>query len=146
MTGTTHSLYRTVVISGGEGYDEYRLTTSSITTSNVGISLSNMSSSTNPAVSGVLGSNSVNNQQQASLDTNISMAASSNAAINMMLAANPLGSSSGGGSGVSSGTNVGNNATSCNTVMTSSSMMLPNFEESHLGKEDLVNYVLSWEI
>ncbi len=99
---TTVSLYKTVVISGGEGYEEYKIINNSTTT------LPNGNSTNLNAT-----------QLNTNLDSNHAGLASNNSLINQTNNAN-LGAK---------------NSTNQN-----------NQDENSLGKDDIANYVLTWEI
>lgn len=105
----TKNQLRTVVISGGEGYDEYR----PLSTVTSGTSLSNI---------GVSNSNSNANANQNDTQN---------------LSNSPL-----------SGGNVINSGSPSNSMNMAnmSASMSSNLDENNLGKEDLVNYVLTWEL
>lgn len=112
-SNTTTSLYRTVVISGGEGYDEYK----SLSTMTSGISLSN---------SGTSNVNTQTNQQ-----------------INMADIQSGILNSSGSPSNTS---NIISNSPISTSMQLISTSMSSNLDENNVGKEDLVNYVLTWEL
>ena len=101
---TTVSLYKTVVISGGEGYEEYKI----INNSNSTTTLPNGNSMNLTATN--LNTN---------LDSSQTGLASNNSLINQTNNAN-LGAK---------------NSTNQN-----------NLDENSLGKDDIANYVLTWEI
>lgn len=101
---TTVSLYKTVVISGGEGYEEYKI----INNSNSTTTLPNGNSTS-----------ITTNQLNTNLDINQTGLASTNSLINQ--ANNP-------NLGAKSSTNQN------------------NLDENSLGKDDIANYVLTWEI
>jgi hypothetical protein len=112
---TTNSLYKTIVVSGGEGYEEYKFTSNASS----GTTLGNSTSNSNIGMS-------INQQ------TNIAD-----------IQAGSIGS------------NLANNGNISNSPVSMSSMpnMFPNSfpssnadEASSLGKDDLINYVVTWEI
>lgn len=133
-TMVTNSYYRTVVITGGEGYDEYKSSSSNLTMANVnsvGISLSNLvSSSANIAVTTTATNSSQQQQQQQAqqLHQQQQQHSDSNAVIS-------------GGSNTNS--NLSGSPISANTVSSNNATSI--LDDAVIGKEDLVNYILTWE-
>lgn len=111
---TLNSICKTVVISGGEGYEEYK----GVSMICSGISLSNSSAS-----------NIFTNQQSSLVDSQNSM----------------MNSLTSNGSMIFSNASLNNGFNGANQQISSSSFS-SNCDENQIGKDDLVNYVLTWEI
>lgn len=111
---TTNSLYKTIVISGGEGYEEYKLTNNASS----GTSLGNSTSNTNIGMS-------INQQ------TNISDIQTGSI-----------------GSSLANAGNISNSPVSMSNMpnMFPNSYPSSNADEAGLGKDDLINYAVTWEI
>ena len=112
----TNTLFKTIAISGGEGYEEYKsistLNTGNTVNSNAGLSNSNE------------GANIINNSNLSSnqlAGTSNSAQTSTNSSANVLQSQNSF--------------NAGSNFFSSSFDV-----------ESTLGKDDLVNYVLAWEL
>ena len=106
---TTNSLYKTVVISGGEGYEEYKILPISAATSNSSSSAEIKNSNPLNALASQLSNNlDINSNHQ---------------------------------TGSLSNSSAFNNANASPKPAFSCSL-----DENSLGKDDLVNYVLAWEI
>lgn len=130
----TNSYYRTVVITGGEGYDEYK-SSSNLTMANVsvGISLSNLvSSSANIAVTTTATNSSQQQQQQQQPQQLHQQQQQHSDSGNTALSGGSNANSNLSGSPISANTVSSNNATSI-------------LDDAVIGKEDLVNYILTWE-
>ena len=134
-TMVTNSYYRTVVITGGEGYDEYKTSSSNLTMANVnsvGISLSNLvSSSANIAVT-TTATNSSQQQQQQQQTQQLHQQQQQHSDSNAVISGGSNTNSNLSGSPISANTVSSNNATSI-------------LDDAVIGKEDLVNYILTWE-
>lgn len=131
----TNSYYRTVVITGGEGYDEYK-SSSNLTIANVnsvGISLSNLvSSSANIAVTTTATNSSQQQQQQQQPQQLHQQQQQHSDSGNTALSGGSNANSNLSGSPISANIVSSNNATSI-------------LDDAVIGKEDLVNYILTWE-
>ena len=101
---TTKYMYKTVVISGGEGYEEYKVSNTPSTTS---------SSITNANTFNVNNSTQVNNNNDINQNETI---------INSL------------------------NNQACLINYSNKNSTTSNLADSYLGKDDVVNYVLTWEI
>lgn len=103
LNETTISLYKTVVISGGEGYEEYKIVNNlNVTTTLPNSNTANFASNQ---------PNNISDINQAGLVSNNSLNQASNA-------------------------NLG----------TKNSTNQTNLDENSIGKDDIANYVLTWEI
>ena len=119
-----HTFYRTVAISGGEGYEEYKTVTNNGIS--IGAGVGNFASSA---------LNQQNQQANAQIDlnnlNNINSSYTSSCNSPTASISSPATLMQSGGSFAS---------TNLNPLPTS------NTEDSALGKDDLINYVLAWEI
>ncbi len=119
-----NTFYRTVAISGGEGYEEYK------TTANNGISIGNGV--------GNFTSSALNQQnQQATAQTDLNNLNNINTSYTSSCNS-PTASNSSPGTFMQSGGSF--TSTNLNPLPTN------NTEDSTLGKDDLISYVLAWEI
>lgn len=131
----TNSLYRTVVLSGGEGYEEYKSSSSSPLNAavNVGISLSNLVASSSGLPGQVSTTGGLQQPPQQQQQQQQQSAVSGSDASTAAASSSTTGAAAAAATSFNSGT----------LIMSSSAASSSNLDD---GKEDLVNYVLAWEI
>lgn len=120
------SYYKTIVLSGGEGYEEYKSNVTSSTGNN------SITSNSNQLVS------NLNQQQQSGNNDN---------QLNITNPNNPISNCS-NVMNLTSSSGINSNGAALLQSQNSfaSSNYASNCDESSNGKDDLINYVITWEI
>lgn len=105
--------YKTVVVSGGEGYEEYKY-----------------SNASSPPIGNIGSSSSQDRSQHTSFDLTVGQSSSNSASAASSLSPNTCNNMAVGGS-------LQPHVASASSVIA---------EDSLLGRDDLINYVLTWDI
>jgi hypothetical protein len=123
----SNCVYRTIILSGGEGYEEYNKSNPSI---NLTTSSGNNSVAVNMNTVGLNQGQSQNANSENQLNVNNNVINNGNNSLNLANA--------------SASNSAGPLLQSQNSF--ASSNYASNFDESSAGKDDLINYVITWEL
>ena len=147
--------YKTIVISGGQGYEEYKLSALPMTSG--GVLLGNSGVTTTTTTGAESRTNSLDQSQSAVATASVAVGVLSNSSNSTSTTSSTIFNNSNNNS-YSNNNNSNSVSSICLPATNSSSVQQqPNIpyyfssftvvdESSNLGKDDLINYVLTWEI